>query len=54
MPRLWTRSLVTVSIALLFGAMIPNIFIIAPRYLGTHGAAKAEISTFFMIFSYED
>ncbi len=43
MPRLWTRSLVTVSIALLFGAMIPNIFIIAPRYLGAHGAAKAEI-----------
>jgi MFS family permease len=41
--RLFSRALVTVSIALLFGAMIPNIFVIAPRFLGAGGAAKAEI-----------
>lgn len=42
-PPLWSRSLLLICVVLLFGAMVPNVFVIASRYLGDQGFDKGQI-----------
>lgn len=42
-PPLWSRGLVVVSAVLFFGAMMPNLFVLASRYLGARGFDEAAI-----------
>lgn len=41
--RLWTPALVRVTVTLLLGAAVANLFVIAPRFLGAAGYDKREI-----------
>ena len=40
---LWTPWLLIVSITLFLGAMVPNLFVLAPRFLGARGYDEAAI-----------
>lgn len=40
---LWTAPLLIVSATLFLGAMVPNLFVLAPRYLGDLGYDEGEI-----------
>jgi MFS family permease len=42
-PPLWSRGLVIVSAVLFLGAMLPNMFVLASRFLGARGFDEAEI-----------
>ncbi|MBP8806067.1 MAG: MFS transporter [Kofleriaceae bacterium] len=42
-PSLWTPTLVRVTVTLLLGAGVANLFVIAPRFLGEAGYDKRDI-----------
>jgi MFS family permease len=48
---LWSPALGVVMATLFLGAMVPNLFIIAPRFLGDRGYDEAEIGLVMTAFS---
>ncbi|MCA9675657.1 MAG: MFS transporter, partial [Myxococcales bacterium] len=50
-PRLWSRGLVIVSAVLFLGAMLPNMFVLASRYLGARGFDEQAIGQIMGTFN---
>lgn len=50
-PSLWTPTLVRVTVTLLLGAGVANLFVIAPRFLGERGYDKREIGVVMGAFN---
>lgn len=50
-PPLWTPWLLIVSITLFLGAMVPNLFVLASRFLGARGYDEGEIGRIMGAFN---